>query len=325
MARRDTGQAWKRFYDWPDSYARYVEYVFARYQANNVLLSPIHFDWYEQTIPAKDYSDAANLVMRKYGPPPFGTLVSTNSNPSTLVNFGNGEEARWLTFHQTGNQRTHDFYWYLTEIFQARPALPGIAGEPYYAGYLYRPGQDEAFHAQGGSARDDLYNRSAMYGNFLSGGFGGYIYGAEGIWQANIEPEAQVKMWDAFRWESAAQMKHLRTFAFSQGARFQDLEPIADLVSPNKTHQTMAYEGWAYCARTPRRDFFLIYLEKGCPPVIVRGAVSGANYEPSWFNPRNGEWTAAAGGLLKASVVGTIQAPPQPSGDDWGLRLVLAR
>lgn len=320
VARRDTGQAWKKFYDWPDSYVRYIQYIFARHQANNVLLSPIHFDWYEQTIPAGEYSEAASLAMQRHGPPPFGTLVSTNSNPSTLVNFG---AAPWLTFHQTGNERTHDFYWYMTEIFQARPALPGVAGEPYYAGYLYKPGQDLAFHAQGGSETDNLYCRSAMYGNFLSGGLGGHIYGAEGIWQANIEPQAQVKMWEAFRWESAGQMKHLRAFAFSQGARFQELEPNADLVSPNKTSQTMAYESWAYCARTPQRDFFLIYLEKGCPRVTLRGAAPERGYEARWFNPRNGEWTSVGGGVLRANSVGRIPVPAQPSDQDWGLRLVL--
>ena len=45
------GQAWKKFYDWPDSYVRYILHIFARYQANNVLLSPIHFDWYEADHP----------------------------------------------------------------------------------------------------------------------------------------------------------------------------------------------------------------------------------------------------------------------------------
>ncbi len=319
--RRDSGPAWRKFYKWPDSYSRFIQYVFSRYQANNVLLSPIHLDWFGDTIkPHSLYSEAADAVIRTYGPPPFGTLVSTNSGPSTLVNWG---APSWLTFHQTGNDvRTHDNYWYMTEIFYSRPALPGVAGEPYYSGWRAKPGQVLPNAAEGGSERDALYNRSALYGNFLSGGFGGHIYGGEGIWQANIEPEAQVKIWDALKWESSAQIQHLRAFAFSNGTRFQDLEPDAGLVTPSKTHQTDAYEGWAYCARTPERDFYLIYLERGVPQqVTVRGAAPDAQYDASWFDPRKGEWIAA--GSLTANTAGRIDLPKRPSDEDWGVRLIL--
>jgi hypothetical protein len=323
--RRDSGPAWRKFYKWPDSYSRFIQYIFSRYQANNVLLSPIHLDTYFGTIrPHSLYSEAADLVIRKYGPPPFGTLVSTNSSPSSLVNWG---PAGWLTFHQTGNdQRTHDNYWYMSEMFYSKPAMPAIAGEPYYSGYRAKRGETLPFAAEGGTQLDALYHRSSMYGNFLSGGLGGHIYGAEGIWQANLEPAADIKMWDAFLWESSAQTKHLRTFAFSNGTRFQDLEPDANLVTPNKTHQAGSFEGWAYCARTPQRDFFLVYLEKGLPPQVrVRGAVPDAQYEASWFNPRNGEWTNAGSGTLAANTAGRIDLPPRPSEDDWGVRLLLQK
>lgn len=36
--------------------------------------------------------------------------------------------------------------------------------------------------------------RSSMYGSFLSGDLGGYVYGAEGIWGADNEPAAPIKM-----------------------------------------------------------------------------------------------------------------------------------
>jgi hypothetical protein len=322
LTRRDAGPAWKKYYQWPDSYSRFIQYVFSRYQANNVLLSPIHLDWYRDTFkPHTLYSEAADLVIRKYGPPPFGTLVSTNANPSTLVDWGTPS---WLTFHQTGNERTHDIYWYMTELWRSKPAMPALAGEPYYPGYQYKPGETVPYYAEGGTERDSLYNRSSMYGNFLSGGFGGYIQGSDGIWQANIEPEARVKMWDAFGWESGAQVKYLRTFAFSNGTRFQELEPDADLVYPNKTYEWKGYEGWAFGARTPRRDFFLIYLEKGLPrQVTVRGTVPDAAYDAQWFNPRNGEWTPAGSGVLTSNTAGRIELPPRPSGEDWGLRLLL--
>ena len=49
VSRRDAGPVWKKYYRWPDSYARFIHYIFSRYQAYNVLLSPIHFDWSSQT------------------------------------------------------------------------------------------------------------------------------------------------------------------------------------------------------------------------------------------------------------------------------------
>ena len=123
--------------------------------------------------------------------------MSTNSaRPPLSI----GDTRRWLTFHQTGNARPHNEYWYMTDIWRSRPAMPAVAGEPYYPGDHFRPGEFSPEYAEGGTERDSLYNRSSMYGNFLSGGFGGHIQGSDGIWQASIEPEARVKMWDASGW-----------------------------------------------------------------------------------------------------------------------------
>jgi hypothetical protein len=180
VARRDTGQVWKKYYSWPDSYARYIQYVWSRYQANNTVFSPIHFDIDQDTIPASDYNAAVRLVMTKFGPPPYGTLLTANSNPSSLVNFG---EDSWVTLHQIGNEREHDSYWYLTEIFQSPHPKPALNGEPYYAGYKDEFGLGEGgykYGAEGGSDTDNRFVRSTMYGSFLSGGFAGHIYGAEG-------------------------------------------------------------------------------------------------------------------------------------------------
>jgi len=129
-------------------------------------------------------------------------------------------------------------------------------------------------------------------------------------------------MWDAFQWNSAAQMKHLRTFALSVGKRFPELAPDADLVSPNKTHELRSYEGWAYCARTPDKEVFLAYFEKGCPHSQIRGAKVGAVYRAQWFDPRIGAWQDVGGGTLRSSAIGSIALPDFPGEMDWGLRLV---
>ncbi len=322
VSRRDAGLCWYKYYGWPDSYARFIQYIFARYQANNTVLSPIHLDIIDETVSPADYTAAITLVDEKYGPPPFGTLLSANANPSTLENWG---DSSWVTLHQIGNMREHNNYWYLTEIFGMKDPKPALNGEPYYAGYRDARGPGGANYtrgAAGGSELDDAFVRSGMYGSFLSGGLAGHVYGAEGIWGADIEPTAPVHMWEAFQWTSGAQMQYLRTFAFSIGRRYQDLVPLADLVSPDKTPIILGYQGWAYCARTEDKNIFLVYFERGCPKSQVRGAHLNGVYSAQWFNPRNGTWSDVSGGKVTSNKIGIIDLPDLPDSSDWGLKLV---
>ena len=323
VARRDVGQAWKKYYAWPDSYTRYIQYLWARYQANICFFSPIHLDSEGNSIPAADWNVAANKVIDTCKPPPFGTLVSCNAAGSSLRLFDHRDGARWITFHQIGNRRTHDNYAMLTEIFHAAPPLPSLNGEPYYAGMANAPG---------GTDTSALYCRSGMYGSVLSGGFGGHIYGAGGwdgsLWGGNVEKAATIHIWDAMKWPSADQMRHLASFMLSEGRRYQELIPQSDLVSPNKTGKPKGYTGWAYCACPKERDLFFLYFEKECPRAIVSGAQAGADYKASWFDPRNGTWLPA--GALQATASGTISLPAFPdrgerSTADWALKLKLDR
>ena len=321
VARRDIGQVWKKFYPWPDSYTRYIQYVWSRYQANICLLSPIHFDTPHKSIAAADWNQAANKVIEDYGRPPFGTLTGTNANPSSLRNWGHVDQAKWLQFHQIGNRRTHDCYAYLTEIFEADPPVPGINGEPYYDGM-----ED----AEPGSERAALYCRSAMYGSVLSGGLGGHIYGAGGwqggMWSGEVEEASKYPIWDVIQWPSADQMRHLRTFVLSEGRRYQDLIPATNSVSPNQSSGPKTNVGWAYCARTPARDLFLLYFEKDCPHAVVAEVMPNARYAAQWFNPRTGDWVDAETTHLTGNVEGRIKTPNFPGGGalslvDWALKL----
>ena len=71
-------------------------------------------------------------------------LTANCENVSTLLTFGNQPEGQWVTLHQTGNAREHEYYWNHTEIFyfsQTDTPLP-LSGEPYYAGLIRRGGQE---------------------------------------------------------------------------------------------------------------------------------------------------------------------------------------
>jgi hypothetical protein len=319
VARRDISLVWKKYYKWPATYARYIQYVFARYQANNMILSPIHVDSQSDSIPGTAYNPAIQMMLGRIGPPPFGTLLSANCAVSTLITFGNEPDGHWVTLHQTGNAREHEYYWNHTEIFYSKPTRPSISGEPYYAAWRYRDGVELPNTAKGGSERDNRFCRSAMYGNFLSGGLGGHIYGAEGIWQSATEEAAPVKMWEAFQWESGAQMKHFRAFVWSFGRRFQDLIPATEHILPNSNHVTQGFDGWAYCARSESKDLFIAYLEKGVAKAYIRSAPPQRTYAAKWFNPRTGEWSGA--GTVRVTLAGRIELPAPPTDDDWALTL----
>ena len=322
VMRRDSSEPWRRYYKWPDSYARYIQYIYSRYQANNVILSPIHFDTQSQSIPPADYMQAIQLVMTKYGPPPFGTLLSANASPSTLVNWGPNS---WVTLHQTGNLRTHDYYWYLTQIYNSNSTQPAMNGEPPYAGFIWnkREGYLEG-SADPGTEKDDRFVRSGMYGSFLSGGLAGHVYGAENIERAEIEPEVTPKMWDAFQYTSAAQMKYLKEFAFSIGPAYQDLVPESDLITPSRSEVKEGYDGWAYLAHTPDMNIVMAYFEKGSKAKLIRGLRPSSTYRAQWFDPRTGTWSDAGTGWLQSNSIAESRIPPFPSDTDYGLRLIYA-
>lgn len=314
VARRDVTQVWRRHHSWPESYGRYIQYVFARLQAFNCLLSPIHFDWPQHALPSRDFNLPANWVIDTYGEPPFGTMLSANSSPSTLANFGGSDEAKWLSFHQTGNWREHDHYWYASEIFFSSPARPCISGEPYYPGF---PDNDPP--APGDEATTNF--RSGMYGGFLSGALAGYIYGAEGLWGGDVEPQARYRTWDALQFKSGDQVRHLKVFAEFRGLRYRDLIPHAELITPNKSGDPIGYRGWAFCAATSDRSLVLCYLEAECPRVTLRSLKPDTPYRLHRFDPRSGEWQSGDTVQCLTDQTGRVQLPAPPNERDWGLAM----
>src|SRR5690606_39519973 len=55
--RRDNAPSWKAYFDFNESYARFVQYLIARYGAYNLIFSGIHLDWIPEnlSLPAADF------------------------------------------------------------------------------------------------------------------------------------------------------------------------------------------------------------------------------------------------------------------------------
>ena len=320
--RRDCSTAWKKYYSWPDSFTRYVQYLFARYQANNCLYSPIHYDYDQASIPGRDYNEPINLAIDRQGKPPFGTICGCNANGTTLADFGHTDVARWLGFHQIGNfDRVHDQYWYLTQIHQLKDPVPALNGEPYYPGDMFGGGPDDV-RVYPDCLEANYRFRSGLYGSLLSGGLAGYFYGANGMWGGDIEPESTFKIWDALGYSSGSQVQHVNAFLQPLEGRYAELIPDVELVTPNKAGDPQGFHGWAYCARTGDYSTLLLYCEAHCPRVDVRGLEYGAEYELLWFDPREGKWMEdATVRTIATDCRCRLRLPVFPNEKDWGILL----
>jgi hypothetical protein len=323
--RRDSSRTWRYYYDWPMVYTRYLQFLFARYQASNILFSPIHFDGKLQTIDSREFNDPINLMVDIYGQPPFGTLFGTNAPGSTLTAYGQADEQHWKTFDQIGNWRDHQQYWLLTDIYNQEVPVPAINGEPYYSGHIsfFTNGPDGPEMVIGNveSEEDHANNRSCLFGSALSGAYGGILNGFEAGWSGNVKPqELPWKIWDTMTFTASIQTRYFSDFLLSEGNRYQELIPDSELVLPSKAGPVTGWRGWAFCSATKKRDLVFGYAEKGCPPLKVRGFRPYDTYELAWFNPRNGEWSADKPSL-EVSNMGIIDLPVYPDTMDWAFKL----
>ncbi|AOS45586.1 Putative endoglucanase [Lacunisphaera limnophila] len=329
--RRDNAPAWKAYFDFNVSYARFVQYLIARYGAYNLVFSGIHLDWIPKdfSLTADEFNAALTHHWKTYGPLPFGQPYTVLIDSATHKVFGHGETAPWLTMHTVGNKpRNHAIYASLEEIFRLTPAYPAANLEPYYTGWnhaINRPGGETPAE---NSDRDNYFARAMMYGSFLSGGLAGHVHGTAAYDLTSTgEPAGwRPHIWTALRYESGGQMKHLRDFVLSEGVRYQDLELASADLSTRSTANPLddGLDGWSFMMRTPERDFALLYFENRSGPAQLAGFPPGARYRWTWFNPRQGGWSEAP--ELEVDAEGKLATPSFPVGEpgiinDWAAKL----
>jgi hypothetical protein len=328
--RRDNAPSWKKYFDFNESYSRFVNYLVARYGAYNLIFSGIHLDWIPKnfSLTADEFNEALTFHHAKYGPLPFGQPYTTLIDRSTYKAFGHGSQAPWLTMHTVGNNpRTHAIYASVEELFRLVPPMPAANLEPYYTGWnhaINRPGGETPAE---NSPRDNYFARAMMYGSVLSGALAGHVHGTAAYDVTTTgEPAGwRPHIWTALRYDSGAQMQHLRTLVTSEGALYQSLEPVPGDIRPRSVPGALddGLDGWSFLARLPTREFALAYFENRAQRPTLAGFGPGARYRWTWFDPETGRWGRRI--ALRADASGVLNAPAFPSGGDVAMRDVAAK
>jgi hypothetical protein len=331
--RRDVGPSWHAYFDFNETFSRYVQYLISRYGANNFVFSGIHLDWIpkEFSLTAAQFNEALTYHLKKYGTPPFDQPHTVLIDRSTYEAFGHGEQVPWLTMHSVGNKpRDHRVSEALEKQFKLTPAYPTINFEPYYTGWLHSINKPAGEEPPANSPRDNYFARAQMYGSVLSGGLSGHVHGtaAYDITTTGEPAGARPQIWDALNYESANYMQHLNAFVQSEGRRYQDLLLASDQIFPRKAPGSPedGLDGWSYMMRTAEKDFALVYFENKAVLPTLKGFAPGKTYTLTWFNPMNGEWQKAIS--ITADGEGTISVPSFPQQEriasrDWAAKIVL--
>lgn len=331
--RRDNAPSWQAYFDFNASFARFVQYLISRYGAYNLIFSGIHLDWIPEnySLTEQEFNEALTFHHAQYGPLPFGQPYTALIDSTTYRRFGHGEDCPWLTMHTVGNKpRNHAIYAFIEESFNLPNPYPVANLEPYYTGWnheINRPGGETP---EPDSDRDNYFARAQMYGSVLSGGLAGHVHGtaAYDITSTGEPAGWRPHIWTALRYQSGGQMQHLRDFVLSSGPAYGDLELANDRLHPRVSPQAIndGLDGWSFMMVSPSTDLALLYFEHLAPQTTIKGLRESTVYEWTWFNPRNGQWSAPI--EIESAGDGTLAAPPFPTDprstmNDWAVRLTL--
>ncbi|WP_100615769.1 DUF5060 domain-containing protein [Confluentibacter citreus] len=329
--RRDVGPSWNAYFNFKESFARYVQYLISRYGAYNMVFSGIHLDWIPKdfSLTADKFNEALTYHLEKYGPMPFGQVVTTLIDRSTYKAFGHDKDVPWLMMHSVGNKpRDHRVTTAIDTLFNLSPAYPAINFEPYYTGWDHSINKPNGERPPANSVRDNYFARAQMYGSVLSGALSGHVHGTAAYDMTSTgEPSgARPHFWEALKYDSGHHMQHLHTFIMSEGHYYQNLQPATKGMNPHKAPGSpeMGLDGWSYMMRTPNKDFALLYFENQSVLPELKGFKPNTSYALVWFNPLNGEWGQPI--HVKTNKKGVLELPlfpdkQHPSIIDWAMKI----
>ncbi len=324
--RRDHFHTWEAYFDFRASYTRYVQYIFARYGAYNLIFSGMHLDGGITQSDIDIINETLSHHLDTYGPPPFGQLVTTLIEATTLVKFGHGKDCPWLNMHSAGNNmaRDHGITPMLEEMFRLDPPYPFSNLEPHYTGWEGKANHPAGEWPPTNSPRDNYFTRASMYGSVLSGGLAGHVHGHSGYdcTTTGEKGDHHPYVWEALQFESNSYMQHLRVFILSEGARYQDLQLASMDLYPQKApgSHPQGLDGWSFMMRTPDKELAMLYLEQDAVLSELKNMLPDQKYALRWFHPVLGTWSDKL--PLKSDIKGNLSLPNLPDPDsDWAVKL----
>ncbi|MFC1763739.1 DUF4038 domain-containing protein [Planctomycetota bacterium] len=329
--RRDSCPPWAAYFDFNESYTRFVQYMVARYGAHSMVFSKIHLDIIlkNTSLTAEQFNDALKYHLQKYGPMPFGQPVTPLIDRSTYTTFGHGEDAPWITVHSVGNSpRDHGIYPDLEVLFRLEPPYPAINLEPYYTGWSAGQNSPAGERPPANSDRDNYFARAHMYGSVLSGGLAGHVYG-HAAYDITTTGEAEGRrphIWDALKYTSGGQIQYLGKFMLSEGQRYQDLLLANEDLTPRKAAGSpeRGLDGWSFLMRTQDKSLAFLYFEDKAVRATVANTTPNSAHRFTWYNTRTGEWMESVS--IQSDGQGMLRLPAFPGGTDladvdWGGKL----
>ncbi len=331
--RRSHYESWKTYHDFTESFARYLNYIKARYGAYNFIYSLTHNDGVLEGEGKNGFiHQAMKHYHAQYGGMPFGQPVTAMMARSSMMYLGHVDESPFLTCHSFGNWlRDHRILEYVEEVFLKEPRVPGFSNEPYYSWHDVSFGRPDGERVIPNSDRDNYFARAHAYDHFFSGALGGHVFGSGSFGgDTKGEPVFSVPpnwpyIWQTLKMPCIAQAKIFIEFVFSEGERFQHLELASKDLSNART-EAIKMDSWAFMLRDPNRELAFLYFEDKTSRQTVSGMLANSEYRAQWYNPRTGEWSDMGDGVLVADANGNIDMPYYPSGkdiseNDWAAKL----
>lgn len=301
----------------PENAAGYGEWLGRRYRRHGVIWivggdRPIETDAHRAIVSAM-----AQGLRRGDGGAGLITYHPSGGNTSAQW----FHDAEWLDFNLRQNGHEVDFhprYAQTRADYDRVPPKPVIDGEPVYEAHPI------AFKAQQNGHSTSADVRRPLYWDLFSGACG-HTYGHHSVWQFYDGKRAPVNMplatWrEALESPGGRQMRYARWLLESRPLLTR--VPDDDILVAGEFSSAMPGAGrYRFVAtRDGSGSFAMVYAPVGRPFSVRLGRIAGARVRAWWFNPRNGEATAAGEFANDGGELGFVSPTPGEN-VDWVLVL----
>jgi len=225
----------------------------------------------------------------------------------------------WLDFNMRQNGHVTEFGRYAAtrEDYNRTPVKPVIDGEPIYEDHPVSFNARELGH----SISADI--RRPLYWDLFTGAFG-HTYGHHSIWQMwqpgrNPVNGPLMPWFEAIHQPGSSQMQHGRKLMESRPFLTRVPDDSILVEQEPKTAWPGAGRYRFVATRDTARTYAMIYAPVGRTFRVKLDAVTGSQLKAWWYNPRNGEATAA--GTFRSEGVRAFTTPHPGEQLDWILVL----